>query len=402
MRLVGALAATAALAAPAAAQDINDLNVDFFQGPINSSGRVIGLGGAYTGIAEGADGHLSNPASYATRYVYEADDTWAWDFAFSGLDDAGRNRQTFDLSGRGVYDSANFGQLGIDAKYKEYGFGIHSFGQIYTMTVDNEDGSQTTFEYDQNFVSLGFAHNFSQGELVLGASLLGGLATIAELNVVGKPIGALEMQGGGLQFGALWARPDKNYRLGASFRTPIIMTQQESDTFTGELVTEFGKLRVPNSVIIPLELSLGASALFGPRQYNITPTFGRPLPEGQDPPLRLLERRYLLVSADVILTGPADAAIGVQDFLAQQVQQSGRTASIGLRAGVESEFWEDLMQARAGAYFEPSRFDATPGRLHLTGGLDYHFTLYWEWKIGLTFDLARRYSNVGLGLGFWH
>lgn len=41
--------------------------IDYSQGPILNSNRIIGMSGAFVSVAEGADAHLVNPASFAMR-----------------------------------------------------------------------------------------------------------------------------------------------------------------------------------------------------------------------------------------------------------------------------------------------------------------------------------------------
>jgi hypothetical protein len=65
---------------------------------------------------------------------------------------------------------------------------------------------------------------------------------------------------------------------------------------------------------------------------------------------------------------------------------------------------------RAGTYFEPSRFDGVPYRVHGTLGADVRlfswdlFGLLEEFTLraGASADVAERYLNVGLGVGLWH
>ncbi len=384
--------------APASSQDINDLNIDFHTGPIINSGRVVGLGGAYTSVSEGADGHLINPASFAVRYMYDADDDFSYDFSLSSINDFGSDTNELDLSGRASYDEATFDQIGLNMKWLKFGGGIHLFGQSYSIQVPNSDGTVSVYDYSQEFAVLGFAYNFRGGDVVLGMSLTTGTAELSE-----RGAQSLKMVGGGGMFGALWAPASANFRLGGTFRSRTRLFQRNAEDFEGEEVTNVGRLRAPASVIIPWEAALGWSYMFGPRDYNFKPTFGLWIKRGELKPERKGPRRYLLVSADLVVTGPADNGIGVQSFLAQNdLEQSGQHATVSPRAGVESEFWEDVMVARVGTYYEPSRFEPLAGRIHGTAGLDVHISLWLEWKLGITVDVAENYVNTGFGLGFWH
>ena len=60
------------------------------------------------------------------------------------------------------------------------------------------------------------------------------------------------------------------------------------------------------------------------------------------------------------------------------------------------------MRTRLGVFVEPSSFKDTLPRPHLTGGFEVFLFHYWEdWAVSASFDIARRYANVGLSLGFW-
>jgi len=45
-------------------------SIDLVSGPVVGSARVVGLGGAYTALAAGADGAAWTPAAYATRSLW--------------------------------------------------------------------------------------------------------------------------------------------------------------------------------------------------------------------------------------------------------------------------------------------------------------------------------------------
>ena len=65
---------------------------------------------------------------------------------------------------------------------------------------------------------------------------------------------------------------------------------------------------------------------------------------------------------------------------------------------------------RAGSYFEPSRFEGVPYRVHGTIGTDIRlfswdlFGLLDEFTLSLggSADVAERYVNLGVGIGLWH
>src|SRR6187401_2521168 len=53
-------------------------SIDFFEGPVYSGSRVVGLGGAYVAVAEDVDADLHNPAAPAVRPFYSTDNFDYW------------------------------------------------------------------------------------------------------------------------------------------------------------------------------------------------------------------------------------------------------------------------------------------------------------------------------------
>ncbi len=360
-------------------------NVDFFQGPIVSSHRVVGLGGAYVSVGYGADGHLVNPAAFALRDPFGADDYFDWDATLSWL---GATRDDVDLtqSGRGgAFDEVFFWQGGGHLKLGRHGFGVHAVTQRWKVRV-RVNGELTDALYRQNFGGPGYAFNWMQGELVCGLVPFAGKAAI-----VVDDVDLVSVEGGGLLTGCIWGPFDAPWRLGATLRTPVVGVEAAGDP-------ESTSGRVPDGIAIPAELTWGGSVMFGPRRYNVRPTFGY----GEDPPARSLARRYVLLSADLVLTGATPDAFGVESFLEHDLQRSGKKPTIGARAGAESEVIANRLALRAGSYFEPSRFERTVGRMHATAGADLRISVVWDLRLSTSLDVAPDYLNWGLGLGFWH
>ena len=80
---------------------------------------------------------------------------------------------------------------------------------------------------------------------------------------------------------------------------------------------------------------------------------------------------------------------------------SGAHPSLAPRLGVEWEPVRRLLHVRAGYYLEPSRTGSRP-RSHATFGGEVRVP-FWplDLQVGLAGDLAERYQNVGLSLGFF-
>ena len=117
------------------------------------------------------------------------------------------------------------------------------------------------------------------------------------------------------------------------------------------------------------------------------------------------DRRYLLVSSDVIIDAPGTtSATGLEGFVAQELERAGAQPTVGLRVGVESEVVHNRLKVRGGTYLEPSRFGASNYRVHGTVGAEVRLFKLWGWDLRLaaTFDAAVRYKNLLVGVGFWH
>jgi hypothetical protein len=108
------------------------------------------------------------------------------------------------------------------------------------------------------------------------------------------------------------------------------------------------------------------------------------------------------------LIGAVDNGYGMEAFAAKQLQVSGRNVSATPRLGLESEVIRGWLRLRAGSYLEASRFPETTARLHGTAGFEvrvFAFRLGGHERrvaISAASDLAARYKNLALAVGFWN
>ena len=386
------------------AQNSNSSRVEFFQGSVINSGRVVGLGGAFVSVAEGGDGYLSNPASYANRPSLAKDEQWDWDFAYSFVESTPDDDIELQRSELGNnYTRAIRLYMGLNVFIKRHGFGI------YILSQGNEfDGTPIsnypTIRYNQTNYGLGYAYGFLEGDLVLGLNIVQGLAWFqgGDKNGDFHEINNTTIsEGAGFHGGALWAPCGDNHRIGVTLRTPTTAERSaiHQDDQHSPPVPDLAGLRVPNELHIPWQLAIGASRTVGPRPYNACRTFG--ITENRSP-TKNIDRRYILFSADLVVTGASPGAIGLSSFLSGTTEPSGQSPSLSVHLGAESEAIHNLLILRGGAYYEPSRLIRTEGRLHVTGGLAVRIPLVRDWRLGVSFDWAEDYLNAGLGFGFWY
>jgi hypothetical protein len=125
-----------------------------------------------------------------------------------------------------------------------------------------------------------------------------------------------------------------------------------------------------------------------------------------------LSRSYLLIAASMVVTGPAERGVGVEDFLQQYDIASGETVVISPRLGLETELVPNWLKTRGGTYLEPTRFEGagSSSRLHGTLGFEARlfpwtvFGLFEEgtnWRVSGVVDVAARYFGWGVSLGVW-
>jgi hypothetical protein len=266
MRRLVAWAVTAALAVPAtaAAQPAdNDYTIDLFQGPILAPTRVISMGGAYAGLAEGLAGVVANAAAPAVRHAYSTG-WWEGELDFSvsiptplsGSDD-------FDNSGDVDADYSSFVYLagGGVLQAGPFGFGFFADVQRYTITFPPEEAATV--------VTVGRYHALAAW-LFFGDQLsLGGGARAVTLGVSADDA-ELTIAGAAPQLGFLLKPNDMPFRLGATYRHVVRASTSigSGSTVDEQGVERAGRLVLPDHVELPWEVEIGVAAQVGPRPLN--------------------------------------------------------------------------------------------------------------------------------------
>lgn len=363
------------------AQELRPTAMEFPERPIVNSNRVIGLGGAYVGVAEGADGHLYNPASFANRFAYSRDQLVDWDWTVYWLN-LPRHRHP-DITSTDA-DSFYLG-AGVDLKVAGFGAGFHVFSSSYDFSRDQTDDR---IALSETILALGFGYAFPIVDLAVGTSLHATSSEIAQ-NDEGFLLSAT---GSGINVGLLWSPTHYPLRIGATFRSRILKDDiQEEDSEASFL---------PETVEEPARIVFGASYMFGERKYNPRPTYGIPTIKKEP---TTWGRRYILIAYDVVYTAPAGQdAISINGFLNEDFELSGEEGLFSMRVGVESEIIGNWLRLRTGYYPETSRIKGRAGRHHWTAGADLKIPVFWDWRLNTALDISSGYFNYGIGLGFWH
>jgi hypothetical protein len=424
-------------AAPAAAGDPlagKHYTIDVFQGPILAPSDVIGIAGAYAGVAEGIAGMAVNAAAPAVRDAYNVT-TFSWDFSpsISFPFNIFGTRDDFDDSGTAGHAFTDFIYFtaGGLLQYGPFGLGLSAEIQSYSIASTGSKGISTG-------VTLGRYHALFAYRLLGDQLMIGGGARITTLSLSPHDQETnLTMIGAAPELGFL-VRPDwQSFRIGATLRFPV-----HGGRLLGGSATRAGGLYLPDDVVLPLEVELGAALQIGPRPLNpkwIDPelqeaalhrSFERARRERQsrhdaelaaigDPLARAARREalakeeaarveqdrrdedrirrglederrarawnwpreHVLVTAELLVTGSVANAVGLQGFLGQNqpdeaasgttvIGSSGASVNLSPRFGVETEPLPGRLHARAGTYYEPSRLGHPVGRQHFTFGSD--------------------------------
>ncbi len=376
-----------ALALPARADPVR---LDLVCGPLITSSRITGLGGAFAGVAEGIDGVVRNPAALANR-PHDSTSWFDWALTFDWFVSPGSE---LDWDGDGLVPGrfgAGSGEfraysLGLMTQLDPFGLGL--LGNIYGWT-----SGEATFSYAD--VLFGGAWAFAEGELIVGLA-----AEIATLNVttgVGDTAAALDLAGPGFGLGLLYRPIGAPWRLGVRFRTTTHLEPEAGATAPASVLGLPGD--EPVLCVVPWQLAAGVSYFLAadPRhRYN---------PALRQAPPALADRRYLLVSAELVVLGATEGT-SLESLVAGEPRRAGLSPSLGVHLGAEGEVLDGRLRARFGTYLEPRRVDGLAAhegpRLHLTGGVELRLVeLVFDWKATLGFDLAPGWENLTVGVGFW-
>ena len=258
----------ALLASPAHAQAHKDnrYGIDVFQGPVLAPSDVIGIAGAYAGYAEGITGMVANAAAPAVREPLSVG-YFNWDLSasISIPFNLFGPRNDFDNAGAAGRDYGDFiyGTVGGLVQYGPFGAGFNVEVQRYSLKPAGGMGTATA-------VTLGKYHALAAYRLLGDQLMFGAGARIATLSLVpGDHETSLTMIGAAPELGVL-VRPDwQPFRIGATVRFPVHGGRLIGASTTGAGgVKTSGGLVLPDDVVLPWEIEVGAAVQVGPRPIN--------------------------------------------------------------------------------------------------------------------------------------
>lgn len=237
---------------------------------------------------------------------------------------------------------------------------------------------------------IGLARTFLDQALVAGVGIRIGGLNVYTLTANSQTL--FTQLGISPDAGVVWMPKGTDFRVAASgglpLRTAPIQFNCDPNNCAGYIL--------PSNAVVPWDATLGAAWRLGPTPWN-----DKVAGDYRD-------ERQLTVAFELSLMGAVDNGYGMEAFAAKQLQVSGRTVSVTPRLGLETEAIEGWLRVRAGSYLEASRFPETSARLHGTTGAQvrvFSFRLAGhERRVAVSgaADIATRYKNLSVSVGFWN
>ena len=400
----------------------SDFSVDASQGPITGSTRVIGLGGAFVAIAQGAEGTSRNPAAVAVRLPH----SWhAWDYNRSidfgiaswlpqtdFLNSSEAEGETTQVK----QDSLLFASIAANLYYLRAGIGFAAEGRRQALQRQDSMAGLSPTKLRGNFgvfhASLGYG--FGQGQVVVGA---GPRITGLSLRGTSGDSDLVSAVGVGTQAGAVVKLNHAQWRVGLVAKSSVNPgTTSDEQPVAVDDDTELWR---PEKVTLPWEVAFGFAYQFGPRSLNLPFVSAVDGVKDDDPKSAValrkryleLSRSYLLVSTELLVVGTTSDSVSLASAIEGTVRRSGEELAWSPRLGVESEVIPHYLTLRAGSYLESGRMRVSDARWHATLGFDVKLfawdmfgilTDFDEWTFSAAADVAEHYLNTSFSIGIWH
>ncbi len=369
-----------------------DYAIELYEGVAIGDSSLTGMGGAGAARVNGSAGALVNASAPAVRRTTD-NDRWSWDYHLDYL--TGRFSTDYDNNGQiaAEAEGAQLATAGLALRV-----GLWSGALTFTGQDSPVDGTAMPALFATSlrgkFV---IARWIPSWDLALGVGIQSIRFQLGPEN--GTPL--FDLTGAGLVAGATWLPRGESYRVAAALESRIVsskvapggcdptMCQADPDDPSSTVYILPNEIESPGRTIVGMAYRWAAS----PWNQQVTTKFR--------------DEFSITVAGDLILTGSSTDGHGIEAFAMQQLQRSGSHVTVSPRAGVEVEALPGRLRLRAGSYWEPERFDGVRGRAHGTFGFELRALEFTLWgirrgKLGATFDIARRYRNIGFSVGFWH
>ncbi|MDX2089468.1 MAG: hypothetical protein SFX73_16565 [Kofleriaceae bacterium] len=357
-----------------------DYAIDFYDGVAIGNTAWVGMGGAGAALIVGSAGALINPSAPAVRPTTDTD-TWSWDYHFDYL--TGQYSSDYDNNGVALPEGggAQLITAGLSGRRRNWAAAVTVTGQ----TAPIDDGALAADALRLRYM---VAKYFPERDIAVG---LGMQQVIFQLgNDAEVPL--FSINGVGLVGGITYVPRLRNFRIAGGIESRILggdVTYGNCDPLNCN-----GYI-LPRSVVSPARAIAGFAYRFAETAWN------------QQVGGIFRDEQSLTLTADVLVTGDSPDAYGIEAFGMQRLQRSGESYAVSARAGVEVEPLPGRLRVRAGSYWEPARFEGVSGRIHGTFGLELRALEFEVWgrrrgRLSFTGDVASRYRNIAVSIGFWH
>ena len=365
--------------------------LDLYDGVALGNSAVVAMGGASVANAAGSSGTLANPSAPAVRNTTDTD-SWSWDYHFDYLN--ATQSKDFANSGLNNLDGgAQMLTLGASVRVGNWAGAITASAQSVPLsTVTLPSGNMAELDGTNLRGRVAFAHWFPSRDVSLGGGVQLAQFSMAPQCSDPECKSLFTIQGLGLEAGGTYIPRGQSWRIGGSVSSRIIGGTVVANNCDPMNCDGFV---LPSEVRVPWRFAVGGAYRFADSDWNQV--------VGGD----FRDEPAVTVVADLVVTGPTPGAYGLDAFSRQELERSGSDTVLSLRGGAEYEWVPGRLRVRGGSYWEPGRFDGVSGRLHGTFGIEVRVFEFQAWgrrrgRITLTGDVAHRYDNVAVSIGFWH
>ena len=362
---------------------ITDRNyaIDLYDGVAIGNTGMVGMGGAGAAVVLGTAGVLLNPSAIAVRPTTDHG-RWSLDYHLDFL--TGRYSSDYDNNGQVASGGAEFVTAGFGGRIGNWAAAFTITNQRAPLLGSPNDAEALRFRFS-------LATWIPRIDLAVGGGVQD--ATFQIVPSSGSGGNLFSISGVGLIAGATWLPHGESYRLAAALDGSIDGGEVQADA-CGDPSNCAGYI-LPDRVRAPWRVVAGAAYRLAPTAWN------------QQVATPFRDERALTVAADLVISGATDNGYGIEAFSQHELQPSGRHIALGVRGGAEFEALPGRARLRAGSYWEPGRFEGVAGRAHGTVGADlrvFEFSLFGvrRGRLSLTADVAHRYRNFVIDIGFWH
>jgi len=386
----GSLSAVCLLAAASAHADnppVTDRNyaIELYDGVAIGNSAIVAMGGAAAANAMGTAGTLINPSAPAVRPTTDTD-PWSLDYHFDFL----TSTASSDYDNNGLVAPGDSGTSlvtgGIGGRAQNWGAALTL--SYATARIDNDQLKAQTVR-----AKFALATWIPQLDMAIGVDVQDAAFSLEAGCAALTCTSLFSINGVGAEAGATWIPRLQNIRLGAAIASGIAGGNVTTPACSSG--PDCKGYILPDQVVSPGRFVGGVAYRFSETEWNqlVGGTF-------RDEPA-------LTLAADLVVTGSSANAYGIEAFGMHQLQATGRHWAVSPRVGGEYEWLPGRLRLRAGSYYEPERFDGVAGRIHATFGVQVRAFEFHAWgrrrgSITLTGDVASRFQNVAISIGFWH